>query len=139
MANGSPFTCFCDTDSLLAPFLEVIAHERYLWVPMEALRELIITPPRTLLDLLWASASVTTWEGYAMNCYLPVLYPGSFLEDDDRIRLGRMTDWISLGGSLARGIGQHVFEVGDQELGILELTEVTFNFPQMKTDDEEKH
>ncbi|MBU0966370.1 MAG: tetratricopeptide repeat protein [Proteobacteria bacterium] len=139
VANGSPFAGFRDSDTLLAPFLEVMAHERYLWVPFESLRELSITPPKTLLDLLWVSAHVTTWEGYAMNCFLPVLYPGSFIQEDGRIRLGRMTDWISLGGSLARGIGQHVFDVDGQDMTILEITDVTFNFPQMKTDDEEKH
>jgi type VI secretion system protein ImpE len=139
VANGSPFAGFRDTDTLLSPFLEVMAHERYLWVPFASVRELSITPPKTLLDLLWVSAHVTTWEGYAMNCFLPVLYPGSCSQEDERIRLGRMTDWISLGGSLARGLGQHVFEVGGQEMAILELTDVTFNFPQMTTDDEEKH
>ena len=139
MANNSPFAGFRDTDSLLAPFLEVMAHERYLWVPFASLRELAITPPKTLLDLLWVPAHVTTWEGYAMNCFLPVLYPGSFLFEDERVRLGRMTDWISLGGSLARGVGQHVFEVGGLDMAILELTDVTFNFPPMTTDDEENH
>lgn len=137
--NGSPFAGFRDTDSLLAPFLEVMAHERYLWVPFESLRELSITPPKTLLDLLWVSAQVTTWEGYAMNCYLPVLYPGSSSQQDERIRLGRLTDWLSLGNGLARGVGQHVFEVGGRDMAILELGEVTFNFPLMTTDDEEKH
>jgi type VI secretion system protein ImpE len=137
--NGSPFSGFCDTDTLLAPFLEVIAHDQYLWVPFESLRELSITPPKTLLDLLWVSAHVTTWEGYAMNCYLPALYPGSFRHEDERIKLGRMTDWISLGGSLARGVGQHVYAVGEQDMAILEIRDVTFNFPGMKTDDEENH
>ena len=137
--NGSPFSGFCDTDTLLAPFLEVMAHDQYLWVPFESLRELSITPPKTLLDLLWVSAHVTTWEGYAMNCYLPALYPGSFRHEDERIKLGRMTDWISLGGSLARGVGQHVYAVGEQDMAILEIRDVTFNFPGMKTDDEENH
>jgi type VI secretion system protein ImpE len=137
--NGSPFSGFCDTDTLLAPFLEVIAHDQYLWVPFESLRELSITPPKTLLDLLWVSAHVTTWEGYAMNCYLPALYPGSFRHEDERIKLGRMTDWISLGGSLARGVGQHVYAVGEQDMAILDIRDVTFNFPGMKTDDEENH
>jgi len=139
VVNGTPFAGFCDTDTLLAPFLEVIAHDQYLWVPFESLRELSITPPKTLLDLLWVSAHVTTWEGYAMNCYLPTLYPGSFHQEDERIRLGRMTDWISLGGSLARGVGQHVYAVGEQDMALLEIRDVTFNFPGMKTDDEENH
>lgn len=139
VVNGTPFSGFCDTDTLLAPFLEVMAHDQYLWVPIESLRELAIAPPKTLLDLLWVSAHVTTWEGYAMNCYLPALYPGSFRHEDERIKLGRMTDWISLGGALARGMGQHVYAVGEQDMALLEMRDVTFNFPKMTTDDEENH
>ncbi|MEW6289761.1 MAG: type VI secretion system accessory protein TagJ [Thermodesulfobacteriota bacterium] len=139
LVNNSPFAGFRDTDSLLAPFLEVLAHDRYLWVAFESLRELAITPPKTLLDLLWVSAHVTTWEGYAMNCYLPALYPGSFRHADERVRLGRMTDWIPLGGVLTRGAGQHVYAVGGQDMAILEIRDVTFNFPKMTTDDEENH
>jgi type VI secretion system protein ImpE len=77
--NDTPFVGFCDTDTTLFPFLEVIAHERYLWVPFESIRELSISQPDSLLDLLWIAARITTWEGLTMNCYLPVLYPNSFL------------------------------------------------------------
>jgi type VI secretion system protein ImpE len=62
-----------------------------------------------------------------MNCYLPVLYPNSFLHEDDRMKLGRMTDWISLGDRFTKGIGQHVFQVGEDDMGILEIREVLFN------------
>ncbi len=135
--NGEPFIGFCDTDTTLFPFLEVIAHERYLWVPFESIRELVVSPPESLLDLLWISARITTWEGLTMNCYLPVLYPNSFSHEDVRIKMGRMTDWQALAGTYARGVGQHVFEVGGRDMAILELREVLFNLPGKDKNDEE--
>jgi len=134
--NGDPFVGFCDTDTTLFPFLEVIAHERYLWVPFESIRELIVSAPESLLDLLWISASITTWEGLTMNCYLPVVYPNTFDHDDVRIKMGRMTDWQPLAGTYARGVGQHVFEVGGKDMAILELREVLFNFSGKEKNDD---
>jgi type VI secretion system protein ImpE len=124
--NGRDFTEFRDTDILLFPFLEAFVHERYVLIPFESMRELIISPPKTLFELLWVPALITTWEGLTMNCHLPVLYPESFLHEDDRIKLGRMTDWASIGGPLVKGVGQHVFQVGDEDIPILEIREAQF-------------
>ena len=128
-ANGKSFTGFKDTDTFLSYFLEAIIHERYIWIPFESIRELSIATPKTLFDLIWNTARITTWEGLTVNCYLPVLYPESFLHEDDRMKLGRMTDWIPLGGSFSKGAGQHVFQVGEEEMPILEIQEALFNLP----------
>jgi type VI secretion system protein ImpE len=69
---------------------------------------------------------MVTWESLTINCYLPVLYPDSFLHKDDRVKLGRMTDWVSLGGPFSRGMGQHVFGIDGEEVAILEVRDVTF-------------
>lgn len=134
--NGTPFVGICDTDTTLFPFLEVIAHERYLWVPFESIRELAISEPESLLDLLWIGARITTWEGLTMNCTLPVLYPHSFLHEDARIKMGRMTDWQPLAGPYARGVGQHVFDVGGQDMALLEMRDIVFNFSEKEESDE---
>ena len=68
-----------------------------------------------------------TWEGVNLQCYLPVLYPDSYMQDDERVKLGRLTDWISVGGPFFKGVGQHVFQVGEEEVPLLELKEITFN------------
>ncbi|HFQ81456.1 MAG TPA: hypothetical protein ENK33_08815 [Desulfobacterales bacterium] len=137
--NGNPFSGFRETDTLLLPFLEVFAHERYLWVPFTSLRELSIEPPATWLDLLWIPASLTTWQGLTMNCFLPVLYPDTCLEKDERLRLGRMTDWAALGGPYTRGRGQHVFEIGGEDVSILDIRQVEFNFSGTEISDEENN
>jgi len=128
--NGKDFTGFNDTDVCLLFFLEVIAEERYIWIPFEKIREISIIEPKTLFDLIWVTAHITTWEGLALNCYLPVCYPESFLHQDDRIKLGRMSDWRPVGGPFARGMGQHVYQAGEDEISILDIRDVTFNPPQ---------
>jgi type VI secretion system protein ImpE len=129
--NGNRFASFKDTDTFLSLFLEAMVYERYVWIPFESIRELSITPPSTLFDLLWTTARITTWEGLTTNCYLPVLYPDSFLHEDDRVKLGRMTDWAPLGGSFSKGMGQHVFETGDEEVAMLEIREALFTAPDV--------
>ncbi len=118
-----------DTDSMLAFFLEAFVHDRYVWIPFEAIREIIITKPKSLLDLIWIPASITVWEGLAANCNLPVLYPGSEFSKNPEIRLGRMTDWEDLGGNFAKALGQHVMQIGENDVPLLEITEISFNFP----------
>ena len=120
------FSGFRDTDTFLSAFLEAIVHDRYVWLPFESLRELAVSPPETLFDLLWRQGRVVTWEGLTMNCYLPVLYPDTFMQEDERVKLGRMTDWIPLGGPFSKGVGQHVFQVGEDDVSFLEISELTF-------------
>ncbi len=124
--NNEDFTGFEDTDSYLFGFLEAFIHERYVWIPFEAMRELIINEPKTLFDLLWTPATITLWDGLTLNCNLPVLYHGSYSHKDDRVKLGRMTDWASLGSGLYKGFGQHVYQTGEKDISILEIREIVF-------------
>jgi type VI secretion system protein ImpE len=125
--NDEKFSGIKNTDDFLGPFLEAMVHERYLWIPFEAIRELVITPPKTLLDLLWKSAQITCWDGLSLNCYLPVLYPQTFQQEDDRLKLGRMTDWLDLGGGLFQGVGQQVLQIGEGEMALLAIREIVFS------------
>lgn len=129
--NGKSFTGFRDTDTSVSFFIEAIAHERYVCIPIESISELSISSPKTLFDLIWITANIITVEGLTMNCYLPVLYAGSFLHNDDRVKLGKMTDWAPLGGQYSKGSGQHVFQIGEEEISILEIGEVIFNHPEL--------
>lgn len=127
VVNGNNFCGITDTDQFLSRFLETFTYEHYVLIPFESIRELTIDAPKTLFDLIWAGARVTTWEGLNINCYLPVLYPESYLHQDDRVKLGRMTDWQSLGGGYSKGNGQHVYQVGTEEISILEIREIVFS------------
>ena len=126
--NGKQFTGLRNTDTTLAWFLETFAHGRYVWVPFAAIRELTISPPATLLDLIWATAGLTTWEGLTLNCTLPVLYPESCRHENDLVKMGKRTEWLPLGGSFCQGSGQQVFTVGEEDLAILEISEMQFHY-----------
>ncbi len=128
--DGTPFEDFRDTDAFLEFFLEAMVHGHYVWIPFESIRALSIPTPKSLTDLLWTTARLVTADGLVMNCHLPVLYPGSHTHGDDRVRLGRMTDWVPLGGPYSRGLGQHVFRVGDGEKALLEIREIDFSVQQ---------
>jgi type VI secretion system protein ImpE len=135
--NGNSFEGFLDTDTFLSFFLEALVHGRYIWIPFESIRELSVSPPNNLFDLLWVPARIATREGLTLSCYLPVLYPESFVHEDERIKLGRMTDWKSLGGSFSKGMGQHVYQIGDADIPLLEIREVLFSSSE-KVEDNEK-
>ncbi len=127
--NGIPFKKFQDTDTSLIWFLETFVHERYLLVPLTAIRELTIAQPGNFLDLCWISAQITMWkDGLSLNCYLPVLYSQSYESGDELIRLGRKTSWSSLGGAAIKGMGQHVFETDKEDFGLLQIREMTFAY-----------
>jgi type VI secretion system protein ImpE len=125
--EGVPFDGFIDLDATLLPFLEVFIHDRYLWFPLTSLRELSVQAPASLLDLLWTPARIVTWDGVTTDCVLPALYPGSWSHASEEVRMGRRTEWEATGG-YGRGAGQHLFLVGEEEKGLLELREVVFNF-----------
>lgn len=127
--HGKSFRGFKDTDTFVSFFLEAMVHEKYIWMPFESMKEVFISPPKTLFDCLWIAARMTTWDGLSLNCYLPVLYINSYHHHDDRIKLGRMTDWTFLGGPFLKGSGQHIFQIGEEEVPILEIREVVFKIP----------
>jgi type VI secretion system protein ImpE len=118
------FSHFRDSDDFLAPILEVLSKGAYLWLPLEHVRKITIAPPKFLRDLLWIPATVETREGSTGEVFLPVLYPGSDREDNEQLRLGRMTDWKACGEGLARGVGQRSYVMDDEERAILEIREV---------------
>ena len=126
LVNGKPCADFRDSDDRLVPVLEVFLRENYVWLPFEQVKKITIPPPRQLRDLLWIPATIEAGEGAAGHVYLPVLYVGSHSEDDDQLRLGRITDWRGLGDGLAGGAGQKTFLVDDRELSILEIREMEF-------------
>jgi protein involved in temperature-dependent protein secretion len=47
-----------------------------------------------------------------------------------------LTDWAELGPGIHQGIGQHVFQVGNEDVGILEIREAVFNSFEVEKKDE---
>jgi type VI secretion system protein ImpE len=123
--DGGAFGDFRDEDDLLAPFLEAIVQDRYVWLPFEQISRLSISPPKRLRDLIWIPATVECRVGPVGEVLIPVLYTGSSEHPDEHVRLGRMTEWKSV-EKLALGAGQRVFLVDDDERALLDIREVEF-------------
>jgi type VI secretion system protein ImpE len=124
--EGQPFVDLRDGDDLISPFLEVIIHDTYIWLPFEQIKHLTISPPQHLRDLLWIPAVLESHHGPVGEVFLPVLYAGSSEHADDRLKLGRMTDWQAITEGLVKGVGQHLWFIDEQDRGLLEVRDLTF-------------
>lgn len=133
--DGQAFDDFCDSDALLGPFVEVFLQSDYVWFPLEQIKQLTIPPPAHLRDLLWAPAKLEAHSGLVGDVFLPVLYPESCSHADDRIKLGRLTDWLEGGEGPVRGVGQHLFLVGEDGRALLEMRELVFDVPAATPED----
>jgi type VI secretion system protein ImpE len=118
--NGKPFESLRDCDDLFGTLLEVMNQNRYAWVPLEQVKSVTIGEPRTPRHLLWVPAKLEMQDGQAGDVFLPALYPGSHEQPDDRIRLGRMTDWKTFDDGPVLGMGQHTFFLDEGDIGLLE-------------------
>jgi type VI secretion system protein ImpE len=125
--DDRPFVGLRDVDDLTATVLEVLTKNgKYYWVPMEQVERIELEPHRRARDLLWREAKITVRGGPDEGeVYLPVLYPGSSKESDERLRLGQMTDWRGGEGRLLRGVGQRLLQVGEEERAIMEIKTLT--------------
>ena len=127
--DGQAFDEFRDCDDLLAPFLELIILRDYIWLPFEQIREIEFAAPERPRDLLWAAVRLVLSDGSQHRGYVPVLYCGSHAHADDRIKLGRMTDWKVTDGGPVLGYGQRLFLAGDADRAMLETRHVEFQVP----------
>ena len=123
--NGQAFEDFRDSDDLAGPALELIVQDRYIWLPFEQISRIEFEPPQHLRDLIWAVARVEA-ENINGEVFVPVLYEDSCRHADDRIRLGRMTDWRLLGEGLNRAAGSRLFLVNGEDQPMLEARTIEF-------------
>lgn len=123
--NGAAFEWIADADSRIGPVLELILDGAYYWAPFSRVRRLVIEPPADVRDLVWVPAQITwTNEGEAMGL-IPSRYPGSERAADDEVRMARRTDWRDIGGGAFAGLGQRVLATSGDELGLLDVRELT--------------
>jgi type VI secretion system protein ImpE len=126
--NGQAFDELRDLDDLTASFFEVLTVTgRYFWVPLERVESTEFHAPERPLDLLWRRAHMIVRGGPDGEVFLPVLYAGSAADPNDKVRLGRMTEWRGDAGAPVRGFGQRMFLVGSEDCPILELQTLTIH------------
>jgi type VI secretion system protein ImpE len=125
--DGKAFDDLRDLDDLTASFFEVLTSTgKYYWIPMDRVELVEFRKPSRIRDLLWRQAHMIVNNGPDGEVYLPTLYAGTHAEADDRIRLGRVTEWRGGNSSPTRGIGLRTFLVGDEGRTILEIQNLTF-------------
>jgi type VI secretion system protein ImpE len=99
-------------------------------VPFEHIASIEIQPPKRLRDLIWAPAILRTGPSFRDRelgeVLLPVLAPFSFQQEDDALKLGRVTDWRELESGEVVPFGQKTFLIDDEEAPILELRHLEF-------------
>lgn len=128
ICDGQRFDDLRDMDDLAAGFFEVYTSTgKYYWIPAERVAEIEFRAPKRPVDLLWRQAHMTVIDGPDGEVYLPALYPLSTKTADDRIRLGRVTEWIEADGAPVRGVGQRCFLVGEESMPIMSVTSLVFD------------
>jgi type VI secretion system protein ImpE len=126
--NGEPFEQFRDLDDLCAGLFEVLTSTgKYYWVPVERVEFVEFRVPERPKDLLWRRCNMKVQDGPEGEVFIPAIYAGTQRSEDDQLRLGRGTQWIEENDALVRGQGQRMFLVGNADMSIMQLQELTFS------------
>ena len=124
--NGQPFDDLRDLDDLTSSFFEVLTSTgKYYWIPVDSVELVEFRAPVRPRDLLWRRAHMIVRAGPDGEVFLPALYAGAAADPDDRIRLGRSTEWR--GDAPVRGFGQRMFLIGDDAHSIMELQSLSID------------
>lgn len=121
--DGQRFEGFRDWDDVLATIFEVITvNGDYYWLGIDQLREVRFEPIAEPRDMLWRGAQITTYDHETLAVHFPALYPGTWRDGDDSIRLGRAADWLEAPGGILRGKGVRSFLAGDATRPLTNIT-----------------
>lgn len=132
-ADGEAFDDLRDADDLLSGVFEVLTTTgKYFWIPTERVEAVELHKPRRPRDLAWRRASMTVRGGPEGDVYLPVIYDCDAEAPGDELRLGRTTDWRTVlepngdAPGLVQGLGQRIYLAGEQPLGVMAVTRLSF-------------
>ena len=125
--NGETVADFRDYNDSTSVVLEVIIKDDYVLVPFEQIERISFSEPKSLRDYFWRQATLETDNGTNGEVFVPALYNDSWRSGDDRIRLGKATDWRDIGEDIYVGEGTKLFAVGNGEhKTIFDLNEIEF-------------
>ncbi len=113
------FAWIADADSRLGPVVEAIVQGQYYWIPFQRIKEIQVSAPKDLFDLVWVPAQFT-WANNGQSLGLiPVRYPSSEESSDDAVRLARKTEWRERPAGTCLGLGQRMLVTDGQEYALL--------------------
>lgn len=119
--NGKRLADLRDLDDRTPHALEVImTGGAYLWIDLAKIALLAIEPIARPRDLAFRRAELSLIDGAVAPVLLPAIYHGT--GTDDRLRLGRETEWVEEPTGITTGRGQRCF-LADDELAAFHDTE----------------
>ncbi|HEY8560315.1 MAG TPA: type VI secretion system accessory protein TagJ [Pyrinomonadaceae bacterium] len=124
--NGEEIADFRDYNDPTSVVLEVIIKDDYVLVPFEQIERITFSEPKSLRDYFWRQATLETGNGTNGEVFVPTLYNDSWRNGDDRIRLGKATDWRELDEDIYVGEGAKLFAVGAEHKTIFDLETIEF-------------
>lgn len=129
--DGKPFTGLRDLDPRLGASLEFVAAGKYHRLAFRYLKRVEIAKPERVRDLYWLPATIETTSdlGGGMeypSILIPVLYPHTYLIDDDQTRLGRATEWAADEAGREVPCGQRILIFGDEEAPLVSIRSIEF-------------
>lgn len=122
--NGKSFDMLRDWDDVCSSFLEVMAHGKYCWLPFEHIHEMTMKAPSAPRDLIWPLVRVRVKEVGAIQVFVSAMYFGSWQQEDDLIKFGRVSDWKEYSNGLVQGLGSRLFLVGEDDIPLLDWREL---------------
>ena len=124
--DEQPFEWFADSDSRIGPVMEAIIDGRYLWVPLENIKKIVIDEPCDLRDVIWLPVHFTWDNGGENYGLIPSRYPLSY-QHDPLLALSRKTEWQDCGEGLFIGLGQKIWATNTDEYPVMDIRSIQFN------------
>ena len=131
--DGQPFEWLADADPRLGPTIECIVAGRYLWAPIQNIRQIVIEKPEDLRDLVWMPVHFTWSNGGDTVGLIPTRYPGSEHSQDEAIRMARKTLWVEASPGTSLGLGQRLFATDAGDYALMDTREIVLNLSDEAT------
>ena len=122
--DDQPFDWIANSDSRLGPVFEFIVNGQYYWAPFEKVREIKITPPKDLRDLVWLPSNLVWANGGEAVALIPTRYPGSEEINIAGIQMARTTRWEEVSDGLYHGFGQCMLATDRDDYPLLEIRHI---------------
>jgi type VI secretion system protein ImpE len=133
--NGKRFAGIRDMDPRLGGSLEFLAAGKYHRVRFRDIKRLEIGEPRRARDLYWLPAKLELAEALGAveleSILIPVLYAQTALSDDDRTRLGLVTEWVVIDNGMEVPLGQRMLVISGEEVPLLRVRSLEFDTLQV--------
>lgn len=137
--DGVAFYDWRDVDDFVAPVLEAVVKDQYVWIPYEQIRSIEIGKPEHLRDLLYTPARIETTDNTHGQFFILSLYAGTSEATNDFVRLARRTEAQAYNDELARSAGARELMVGDEDKLIYEVQSVAFAVSQEAATDDDNN